>query len=145
MPDSVKKYIYFKLDNSYFAIKSSWVQDVITQQNMTPVPLAPPSIIGMFNLRGKIITCIDLNRTIGLSAFDKSKKHMLLVFKTANHLYSFPVDQIYNTFDVCNSHIKEAPGNVDTAWVKISEGVIHKDEHLIVLLDGNKLQNTIEK
>src|SRR3546814_17937554 len=77
-----------------FGIPVLQVQDVLGQQRITRIPLAPPEIAGPLNLRGRIVTAIDVRLRLGLGPRERSDKDMSIVVDYRGELYSLMVDQV---------------------------------------------------
>src|SRR4051812_45165850 len=94
------QYCTFLLDNRYYGVDVQHVQEVIRYQELTPVPLASPVVSGLINLRGRIVTAIDLRRLLGLPDRPKGKLPMNVVVKTGDDAVSLLVDEIGDVIDV---------------------------------------------
>lgn len=137
------KYLLFTLDAFNFAIASENTQDVVTPHSMTHVPLANTAVLGIYNLRGKIVTNMDLRCLLSMpSAYDR-KSHLLLVTQNKDEVISFPVDKVYGIIDICSSDIKPVPGNADAAWIEHSKGIHQMDNKIVVILDYDSLTRKI--
>jgi purine-binding chemotaxis protein CheW len=84
----------FFLDTQMFGVAVESVQEVIRYQQMTDVPLAPNSVVGLINLRGQIVTAIDLRRRLGIPDRSTDQLPMNVVVRGEDGVISFLVDQI---------------------------------------------------
>jgi purine-binding chemotaxis protein CheW len=143
----------FYLDDMLFGIDVDAVQEVLRYQTMTPVPLAPTVVAGLINLRGQIVTILDLGIRLGLGRqeiFEASHNIILKTssemaaarregagdhFTTSNDLVGFLVDAIGDVVEADESTIEPPSANVSEAEGRFLSGVIKTDGGLLVLLD----------
>jgi purine-binding chemotaxis protein CheW len=117
------------------------VRDVLGPQAITPIPLAPAEIAGGLNLRGRIVTAIDLRRRLGLPLAEDSSKAMSVVVELTGELYSLIVDQVGEVLPLPTANICPNPPTLDALWREVSTSVYREDERLIVMLDVERLLN----
>src|SRR4051794_28626709 len=99
MPDE-RQYCTFFLDEHYFGIDVLKVQEIIRFQQMTRVPLAPPAVRGLINLRGQIVMGIDLRRRLGLQGAAAEATPVNIVVRTDDGAVSLLVDEIGDVVEV---------------------------------------------
>ena len=90
----------FTLANELLAVPVEDVQEVMQQQPLTPVPLAPSHILGLLNLRGQVMPAIDLRQRLGFPPRDKDSEARLLVLKSDGHVFSVVVDDIGDVLEL---------------------------------------------
>lgn len=95
-----KQYCTFHLGPHYFGVEVRQVQEVIRYQEITRVPLASPVVSGLINLRGRIVTAIDLRRRLGLPDRPAEKLPMNVVVRTGDDAVSLLVDEIGDVIEV---------------------------------------------
>ena len=125
----------------YFGTIIDNIQDVIQRNPTTPVPLAPDNIIGLLNLRGHIVTEIDVARTLEIedeSGIEAEKGYSVVINKE-NEMYSLVFEEVGDVVDIPYSSIEKLPDTIQKKWFTVSKGVYRMDEKLIVLLDFNLL------
>jgi purine-binding chemotaxis protein CheW len=103
--------------------------------------LAPAEIAGGLNLRGRIVTAIDLRRRLGLPLAEDSSKAMSVVVELTGELYSLIVDQVGEVLPLPTANICPNPPTLDALWREVSTSVYREDERLIVMLDVERLLN----
>ena len=108
-PTSTGPWSTFSLDNEVFAVHAADVQEVMMLQPLTPVPLAPPHIVGLLNLRGQVMPAIDLRKRLHFGPRDDGKESSLLVLKTEDSLISVVVDSIGDVVEVDPSRWESPP------------------------------------
>ena len=125
----------FYLENELFGIDALHVQEILTYQEITPVPLAPDYVKGLINLRGQIVTVIDLRCRLGFESLDDETKGMNLIVQTDEGLMSVFVDQIGNVLDLRADRLKPAPGTIRGVAVHYIQAVCQLEEDLLIVLD----------
>jgi purine-binding chemotaxis protein CheW len=125
----------FYLENELFGIDALHVQEILTYQEITPVPLAPDYVKGLINLRGQIVTVIDLRRRLGFESLENGTKGMNLIVQTDEGLMSVSVDQIGNVLDLQTDRLKPAPGTIRGVAVHYIQAVCQLEEDLLIVLD----------
>lgn len=127
-----------------FGIPILQVQDVLGQQRVTRVPLAPAEVAGSLNLRGRIVTAIDVRKRLSLAPRDASQaKEMSVVVEHENELYSLVIDQVGDVLMLEDDTFENTPGTLDPLWREISSGVYRLKGELLVILDVPKFLNTV--
>ncbi len=124
-----------------FGIPVLQVQDVLMPQRITRVPLAPPEVAGSLNLRGRIVTAIDIRTRLGLKASEDAKKRMNVVVDHGGELYSLMVDQVGEVLSLDAATYEANPPTLDPRWREVSAGIFRLDGQLLVVLDVARLLN----
>ena len=137
------KHVLFQIDEHYFALTSEHIIDIINHNKITNVPLASNFVLGLHDLRGRIVTCLDTRIILGLNPTDISKPNMLIVIKNGDEDYSLTVDHIISITELDIDNIKTNPGNLKNAWDEISSGLYSQDGHLYLILNHAKLIDKI--
>jgi purine-binding chemotaxis protein CheW len=133
-----QQFCTFLLEGSLFGVPVPQVQEVIRVQPMTPVPLAPPAVEGMINLRGQIVLAIDLRRRLSLGERSAGELPMNVVMRTPDGAVSLLVDEIGDVVEVDQSTF-EAPPETLRGPVRSMILGVHKLEHkLLHLLNTEK-------
>lgn len=126
-----------------FGIPILQVQDVLGDTIVTKIPLAPPEVAGSLNLRGRIVTAINVRKRLGLAAQTDTRTTMSVVVEHENELYSLIIDEIGDVMRLKNSNFKPTPGTLDPTWREVSSGVYRLDEEILVVLDVPKFLSTV--
>src|SRR5579863_2530150 len=114
------------------------VQEVIREQEMTRVPLAGSMVRGLINLRGKIVTAIDLRKGLGLGDQVAKGPLMNVVVSSEEHVVSFLVDAIGDVLDVEEESFEEVPDTLQGEARALVTGVYKLRSGLLHVLDGEK-------
>ncbi|MBX6747399.1 MAG: chemotaxis protein CheW [Acetobacteraceae bacterium] len=115
------------------------VRDVLGPQAITRIPLAPPEVAGSLNLRGRIVTAIDLRRRLGLPPRDAGAAPMSVVVEREGELYSLLADQVGEVLPLPRSDRAPNPPTLDPLWREVSDGVHRLGERLLILLDVERV------
>jgi purine-binding chemotaxis protein CheW len=129
----------FMLGDFYFGIDVLKVQEIIRHQEMTQVPLAPASIRGLINLRGQIVTALDLRCRLGLPPRPAGLPSTNVVIHTADGPVSLLVDEIGDVLEVDPATLGRAPDTVRGAARQVIDGVYRLKDRLLILLDTERV------
>jgi purine-binding chemotaxis protein CheW len=136
-----RQYSTFDVAGSYFGIDVLQVQEVLRCQEMTPVPLAPPVIEGLINLRGQIVTALDMRRRLGLPPRDRGETAMNVVVRTEEGAVSLLVDEIGDVVEVDSMSFERPPENLDPAISELVRGIHKLKGRLLLVLDIGQTLN----
>lgn len=131
--------VTFRLDDEVYGINVMLVQEVLRVTDIAPVPGAPHYVVGIINLRGNVVTVIDTRMRFGLPPKEMDDSTRIVIIETENQTVGIIVDSVSEVVDINSSEIETAPnvGNDETA--RYIEGVVSREEHLLILVDLNKL------
>jgi purine-binding chemotaxis protein CheW len=115
------------------------IRDVLRAQAITRIPLAAPEIAGSLNLRGRIVTAIDLRARLGLPRDVPVHRLMSVVIELGAELYSLLVDEVGDVVQLPAEEVLPNPPTLDPAWHRVSCGVWRDSGRLVVLLDVERL------
>src|ERR1700742_2491317 len=115
------------------------VRDILAEQPITRIPLSPPDIAGSLNLRGRIVTAIDLRRRLNLPAQEPGQKRMSVVAEQAGELYALLVDQVSEVMSLDTALFERNPSTLERNWAMFSQGIFRLDGRLLVILDVARL------
>ncbi|MGB3723497.1 MAG: chemotaxis protein CheW [Pacificimonas sp.] len=124
------------LEGSCLGIDVASAQDVVRLGALTPVPLAADWIAGMMNLRGHIVTAIDMRARLGLPPAEKGQKRMCVVVTVAGEAYALIVDGVGEVMTVSEDEREPDPATLSPCWRAVSRGVVKRDDQLIVEIDA---------
>jgi len=115
------------------------VRDILGEQSITRIPLAPPEIAGSLNLRGRIVTAIDLRCRLNLPPPPEGDKRMSVVAEQGGELYALLVDQVSEVMSLKASAFERNPPTLPASWAAFSTGIYRLDGRLLVVLDVARL------
>jgi purine-binding chemotaxis protein CheW len=133
-----QQFCTFFVDGLFFGVEVHKVQEVIRYQGMTCVPLAPAVVGGLINLRGQIVTAIDLRRRLAMSERQGSEQPMNVVVRTADGAVSLLVDEIGDVVEVADATFEEVPDTLKGVGRDLIRGVYKLKERLLLLLDTER-------
>ena len=130
-------YLTFSLAEQLCAVPVPCVRDVLAPQVVTRIPLASPEIAGSLNLRGRIVTAIDLRRRLRLP--DSREPRMSVVTEQGGDLYALLVDSVQEVLSLAPAQVERNPPTLPAHWAACSVGVCRRPGSLLVLLDVARL------
>jgi purine-binding chemotaxis protein CheW len=132
-------FVSMTIAGQLFGIPVLKVQDVLGPQRITRIPLAPPEVAGSLNLRGRIVTAIDLRLRLGLEPRAKGENSMSVVVEHHGELYSLIVDSVGEVLSLDADAYERNPPTLDPRWRDFSDGIYRLDGSLLVVLDVAQL------
>ena len=138
---SLKQYCTFFVDNIFLAIDVLQVQEVIRFQEMTRVPTAPGVVRGLINLRGQIVTAIDLRQRLDLPAAPQDHRPINVVVRTDDGAVSLLVDEIGDVLELDDQAREAPPETIPPVIRDVIEGIYHLKKRLLLVLDPDRVVN----
>jgi purine-binding chemotaxis protein CheW len=133
------EYVTATIGGQLFGLPISRVQDVFVPDQLTRVPLAHPEIAGMLNLRGRIVTAIDMRRRLGLAPLDDGKTRMAVGIENKGESYGLLIDAVGEVLKLPASSREDNPVNLDARLARVSAGVHRLEGSLMVVLDVDRV------
>jgi purine-binding chemotaxis protein CheW len=133
-----RQFCTFFLDGLRFGVDVRKVQEVVPYQEMTRVPLAPSTVRGLLNLRGQIVTGIDLRRRLELAERPPGRLPMNVVLRGEDSPVSFLVDEIGEVIEVAADAWERPPETLQGRIRELIQGVYPLPEELLLVLDTGK-------
>ena len=130
-----QQFCTFFLKDQFFGVPVEQVQEVIRYQEMTRVPLVPPVIRGLINLRGQIVMALDLRRRFGMEERPDSQLPMNVVVRTDDGAVSFLVDEIGDVLEVEEESFERPPETLQGHARELVHGVYKLQDRLLLVLD----------
>jgi purine-binding chemotaxis protein CheW len=150
--EDVREFVTFHIAGQLFGIPVLIVQDILLPERIASIPLAPPEVRGSINLRGRIVTVIDVVKQIEGDATDddvvaavvdekpKVRSHMMgVTVEQHNELYTLLVDSVGDVISLSKKNYEGNPSTLDPLWREFASGVYRLDNHLMVVLDVERL------
>ncbi|MDH5491662.1 MAG: chemotaxis protein CheW [Myxococcales bacterium] len=135
MSSRANQYCTFHLDGLYFGVQVEMVQEVIRYQEMTPVPLASPVVRGLINLRGQIVTALDMRRRLEMPDREDGELPMNVVLRTDEGALSLLVDEIGDVIEVDEESFESPPATLRGRARDLVRGVHKLEGELLLILD----------
>jgi purine-binding chemotaxis protein CheW len=136
MIDQSQQLCTFAVENYTFAVEVNKVQEVLRFQEMTRVPLAPWVVRGLINLRGQIVTAIDLRHRLGLPARDAAERPLNVVVRTPDGAVSLLVDEIGDVIEVDPESFERPPETLGHDARELIRGAYKLKGRLLLVLDA---------
>jgi purine-binding chemotaxis protein CheW len=136
-----RQFATFYLDGLLFGVEVSQVQEVIRYQEMTRVPLARPEVQGLINLRGQIVTALDLRRRLDIKERSSERLPMNVVVRAGEEAVSLLVDEIGDVLELEQSAFERPPETLRGEARELIQGAYKLKERLLLVLDTEKVVN----
>ncbi len=130
-----RQFCTFWVDGQYFGLDVLEVQEIIRYQEMTRVPLAPPVVRGLINLRGQIVTALDLRRRLELRDRPADQQPVNVVVQTDDGAVSLLVDEIGDVLQVPQETFERPPDTLQGSARELIRGVCKLEDRLLLILD----------
>src|SRR6201994_4946558 len=135
----VAEYVTAVIGGQLFGLPISRVQDVFMPERVTRVPLSSQEIAGVLNLRGRIVTVVDMRARLGLPKAEDGKTPMAVGVDLRGESYGLLIDQIGEVLRLPEAGMEENPVNLDPRMAKLAGGVHRLDGQLMVVLDVDRV------
>jgi purine-binding chemotaxis protein CheW len=134
VPTSDGQYVTVRIGGQLFGLPIAAVHEVFAPQRITPVPLAPAEIRGALNLRGRIVTMIDMHCLLGLAQAEKHV-NMAAGIELKGESFGLIIDEVGEVLSLDAAKFEASPVNIDQSWVGILAGVYRMPGELLLVLD----------
>ncbi|MBI3605007.1 MAG: chemotaxis protein CheW [Nitrospirae bacterium] len=134
-----RQYATFFLGDHFFGVGALTVQEILIPQQMTAVPLAPSVIAGLINLRGEIVTVMDLRTRLGFPPRPEGLQIMSVVVRTADGLITLLVDQIGDVIEVRPDLFEPPPKTLNDELLSVVEGVYKLQDKILLVLNSESV------
>jgi purine-binding chemotaxis protein CheW len=135
----ITEYVTAMIGGQLFGLPISRVQDVFMPDRLTRVPLASDDVAGVLNLRGRIVTAIDMRARLGLPKHDDGRPPMAVGVDMRGESYGLLIDNIGEVLKLQNDSREVNPVNLDPRMAKMAGGVHRLDGQLMVVLDVDRV------
>jgi purine-binding chemotaxis protein CheW len=136
-----RDYVTMSIGGQLFGIPVLKVQDVLGPQKITGVPRAPEEVAGSLNLRGRIVTAVDVRLRLGLPKKEDDKNSMSVVVEHENELYSLLVDSVGEVLSLESRDYQRNPPTLNPRLREFSDGIYRLNDSLLVVLSVSSLLN----
>lgn len=137
--DDCTMLVTMRVDQQLFGIPVLHVRDVLREQKVARIPLAASEIAGSINLRGRIVTVINVRDRLKLMPKKDQEPHMFVVVENHQELYSLMVDSVGDVMNIPDSHIEKVPANLSSSWKEVASGIHRLEDELLVIIDPKAL------
>lgn len=138
-----QRFSTFYLDGLFFGIEVEQVQEVLRHQAITTVPLAPPTVGGLINLRGQIVTAIELRKRLRLTGRQGSAQPMNVVVRAEDGVVSLLVDEIGDVVEVGDECFEQPPDTLQGETRGLVRGVYKLKDKLLLVLNTTRILDVL--
>jgi purine-binding chemotaxis protein CheW len=142
--DPILQWVTFRLENESYGINVMQVQEVLRYTEIAPVPGAPPYVLGIINLRGNVVTVIDTRSRFALPNTETTDQTRIVIIEAENQVVGILVDAVAEVVYLRQSEIETTPNVGNDESAKFIQGVCHKNDELLILVDLEKLMSDEE-
>lgn len=136
---NLNEYVTAMVGGQLFGLPIRRVQDVFIPDRLTRVPLAPPEIAGVLNLRGRIVTVIDLSLRLGLKREDNGGPAMAIGVEFRGESYGLLIDSVGEVLKLDNAALERNPINLDPRLASVSSGIFRLDGQLLMVVEVDRI------
>jgi len=136
---NLKEYVTAMIGGQLFGLPILRVQDVFHPERLTRVPLAPPEIAGVLNLRGRIVTLIDMRRCLGLERREDDTLAMAIGVESGGESYGLLIDSVGEVLQLDDGAREPNPINLDSRLARVSAGIHRLDGQLLMMVDIDRV------
>jgi purine-binding chemotaxis protein CheW len=127
------------IGDQLFGLPISRVQDVFVPDRLTRVPLAPPEVAGVLNLRGRVVTAIDMRSRLDLGQREAGPPVMAIGIELRGESYGLLVDSVGEVMKLKSSHCESKPVNLEARLARVAAGIYRLEGQLLVVLDVDRV------
>ena len=135
----LKEYVTALIGGQLFGLPILHVQDVFIPERLTRVPLAPPEIAGVLNLRGRIVTLIDMRGRLGLDKRNDGAASMAIGVESRGESYGLLIDSVGEVLKLDDNAREANPINLDPRLARVSAGIHRLEGQLLMVLDVDRV------
>jgi len=129
----------FKLRESYYALDAAFVYEVIRVSEVCPVPHCAKDIVGVINLRGRIVTLIDIGQSLGYGPAQIGPQSRVFIVEDRGEYTGLLTDQVSEVTEVSQEQMQAPPANIPLEHLKYCRGVFRIENRVVSFLDTNAL------
>lgn len=137
--DPVLQWVTFRLAGETYGVNVMQVQEVLRHSEIAPVPGAPAYVLGIINLRGNVVTVIDTRHRFGLESGEVTENTRIVIIEADSHVIGILVDSVAEVVYLRQSEVETAPNVGNDESAKFIQGVCHKNDELLILIELDKL------
>ena len=135
----LREYVTIMVAGQLFGLPILRVQDVFAPERLTRVPLAAPEIAGLLNLRGRIVTLIDVRKRLGLTGAESDYAAMAIGVESRGESYGLLVDSVGEVLNLDDAERQANPVNLDPRLGQVSAGIFRLERQLLVVIDVDRM------
>ncbi len=133
------EFVTVLIGEQLFGLPIDRVHDVFAAERLTRVPMARAEIAGILNLRGRIVTAIDMRRCLDLPPKEDISNQMAVGIEFGGESYGLLIDEVGEVMKLPAAQQESVPVNLDSRWRGVAAGVYRLEEHLMIILDIDRV------
>ncbi|MEP3348564.1 MAG: chemotaxis protein CheW [Marinomonas sp.] len=137
--DPMLQWVTFCLENEIYGVNVMQVKEVLRYSEIAPVPGAPSFVLGIIHLRGTVVTVMDTRQRFGLASGEITDSTRIMILEVEGHVIGMLVDAVSEVVYLRQSEIEVSPNVGNEESSKFIQGVCHKNDILLILVDLDKL------
>lgn len=137
--DPILQWVTFRLGEETYGINVMQVREVLRHTEVAPVPGAPSYVIGIINLRGNVVTVVDTRERFGLAPAEVTDNTRIVILESDDQVVGIMVDAVAEVVYLRQSEIEIAPNVGSNESARYIQGVCHKNDELLILIEIEKL------
>lgn len=136
-----REFVTLHLMDQVFGVEVAAVHDVFAPRGLTPVPMAPPEIAGVLNIRGRIVTALDARARLGLPPRDEARAQtaMAVGVERSGEVYGLIIDRVGEVIRFSDDRREPNPINLDPRWLDVADGVYRLERGLLIVLNLDRI------
>jgi purine-binding chemotaxis protein CheW len=133
------EYVTVTIGEHFFGLPIARVQDVFVPARLTRVPLAPPEVAGILNLRGRVVTAIDMRSRLDLGMRRPDQAVMAIGIELKGESYGLLVDAVGEVMQLPNNACEAKPANLEPTLGRVAAGIYRLEGQLMIVLDVDRV------
>ena len=142
--DVASSVVSVEVGGHWFGLPIQTLREILAPQRLTPVPLAPPGIAGLLNLRGRVVTTVDVRALLGLPGREDGRGTNVVVAHDDEH-YSLVVDKVGDVLDLAADRMEPPMATLQEIWRNVTKAVYRLDDKLLLLVDLGVLLDLLRR
>ncbi len=134
-PQKQSELLTCRVGDQWLGLQVRHVREVVTPQPSTEMPLAPDAVMGLINLRGRVITQLDVRKVIGLQDRETDNYWVAIVETMSGEDFGLVIDEVGEVIDLDPDMYEKTPKTLDRVWRDVSEGVLKQEERVVLLVN----------
>jgi purine-binding chemotaxis protein CheW len=135
----INEYVTVTIGDHLFGLPISRVQDVFVPDRLTRVPLAPSEVAGILNLRGRVVTAIEMRARLDLGMREPGRPVMAIGIELKGESYGLLVDAVGEVMQLAAGECEAKPANLDPRLGRVAAGVYRLEDQLLIVLDVDRV------
>ena len=136
---AITEFVTVTIGDHLFGLPISRVQDVFVPDRLTRVPLAPPEVAGILNLRGRVVTAIEMRARLDLGTRAPGSPIMAIGIEMKGESYGLLVDAVGEVMQLPADGCEAKPANLDLRLARVAAGVYRLEGQLLIVLDVDRV------